>query len=399
MERKHLHERGMKGEQPKRWSRKALQVKRSIRVPEATVTAGTLDPMPTGGHFTHIFFDDLVNPENSQNRDLIEKVITQFNYFYSIVTSPNQNIALEGPMFVSGTIYDKDDLNAKLKKDKEYKTLTIPCYLDQETAKALGKVYIKGVKVPTCPERFTVELLEKKRSRIGDYMFSCQYLLEPWDAKASLFKKEWLAQTYKSLPENIKFALVFDPAGHTKTNTGECTILIVAIDEKLNVYFYAANRGLFTAKEMGMIVNMQRKIIRGLFGSPPEVGMEKAGLQEAFKSVIEQESDESFVIYDLRHGNRHWFVRALPMATRAQNMQLYFPDPEIYPEEQWWADALKDQLLFTTKGQDKGERDWWDCAGYIDQMITKHHCRPPLTGDKAYTGTDGMEIDDDIIGY
>ena len=396
-DRKNMYKNG-KSEVPNTWSLEELTLKRTINVPEATLTAGTLNPMPTGGHFTEVWFDDLVVPENSDSIDLMKKVKRQFNYFYSIITNKESDRCVEGPMFVSGTVYDEKDLNNQLKSDDDYKKLIIPCYLTPELAQQLGREYTGHNKDLTVPERFSHELLKKKKSR-GAYVFSCQYLLEPHDEKSTLYKASWLRQRYKQLPENVVFAIIIDPAGEEKTDTGKSTVLVIAIDEKLKVYCITASRANYSPQELGRVIILHRNLCKAKYGQVPEVGMEKAAVQTAFKSVIEMEADEPFVIKDLRHFNTHWFTRAYPMAARAQNGGLLFPDAGTYPQEQWWVNEIIYQLVKTTKKKNKGQKDWWDCIAYADQLITFHHVRPPMSGDNAYRGDDGMEVEDDIIGY
>lgn len=384
---------------PDVWSTTEIVLKRTIGVPEATLTAGALNPMPTGGHYTHIVFDDLMNPENSEKVVSVKQVKERFNYFYSIISKRDGEVGLEGPMMVVGTPYDYDDLYAVLAKDKGYRKLKIPCFLTPELAEALGREYTGPEKDPTCPEIFPKKLLDRKKGRLLSHQWNNQYLLKIHDDTKTIYRAEWLRKTYDVLPDNVVFATIVDPAGDTETETGESTVLTVAIDEWSRVYFCEGNRSNFTPLELAEVVLLHRKLTRATHRIPSQIGVEKAALQAAFKSVFQQHSDEAFVICDLRHGNKNWFLRGYAMAVKAQNEGFFFPSPTIYPEKQWWVDEIKDQLLRATPKREKGAVDWWDCVSYVDQMITKHHVIAPRTGDRAYAGDDGMEVEDEIIGY
>jgi hypothetical protein len=398
-DRKQLYNPDMKGETPRVWGPTAFIVKREIEVPDATLTAGTLDPMPTGGHFTRIFFDDLETPENTGTDEQLQKTKTQFGYFYAMLTSSTANIQVRGPSFVSGTLYDGNDLHSKLLDSPRYKSQIISAYLTPDVAVKMGLPYLGKNKTLTCPLRINEDYLDACRENMTEYIFNCQFLQEASEEKHSLYKEHHLTQRYKKMPDNCVFATIVDPAGETETTTGESAVLTCGIDEKENIFFFRGNRGNYDAPALCRTILLHRKLCRALYGRASEVGIEQAALQAAFKSVLEQMTDEAFTVKDLKHGSKNWFMRAYPMATRAQNMKLYFPDKEVYPDEQWWVDALIRQLCKTTRTKKKGEKDWWDCVAYIDQMICQHHVRAPFTGDKAYTGTDGIEPENDYIGY
>ena len=398
-DRKQLYNPEMKGETPRMWSPGRFTVKREIDVPDATITAATLNPMPTGGHYTRIYFDDLEVPENTMTDEQLAKTKESFGYFFAMLSASSSDISVEGSVFVSGTIYDANDLHSELLNDPDFKCKIISAYLTPDVAEEMGLPYLGKNKSHTCPKRMGEKALNRRRKRMTEYIFSCQYLQDPSNSRAALYKEEYLAQRYLKMPEHCVFATIVDPAGEEKTTTGESAVLTVGIDEKENVYFFRGNRGNYDAPALCRTILLHRKLCRALFGRASEVGIEQAALQAAFKSVLEQMTDEAFVVKDLRHGSKNWFMRAYPMATRAQNMKLFFPDKDIFPDEQWWVDAIIRQLVKTTKTKKKGEKDWWDCVAYIDQMICNHHVRAPLTGKKAHTGTDGTQIEDDYIGY
>ena len=397
--RKKLFDPTMRGETPHKWAPNKFTVKRTINVPDATVTAGTLSPMPTGGHYTRIFCDDLEIPENTMTHEALERTKVQFGYFYTMLSSSVSDVSTEGPVFVSGTMYDDNDLHSDLLKDEDFKSQIISAYLTEDVAEKMGVEYLGPETTLTCPKRCHEKWLRKRKSKMPEMIFRCQYLQDPYDEKTSLYKLSDLQQRYKKIPENCVFATIVDPAGEEETVTGESAVLSVGIDEKENIYFRFGNRGNFDSPTFCHAILMHRKMCKLMYGRPSEIGVEKAALQAAYKSILEQITDEAFVVKDLRHGSKNWFMRAFPMATRCQHNKFWFPDKELYPEEQWWVDALIRQLTKSRRSKKKGQKDWWDCVAYIDQMIVDHNVRAPMTGEKAYTGTDGAEIADPYIGY
>lgn len=386
------------GERPLDWTATSITVKRQITSSDSTLTAGSIMNQETGGHYTLVICDDVSTPENSANDEQRNKVIARFGYFFAMLTGgrKDKKNTFRGVLIVLGTPYHPNDVNMFLSNNLYFDVCKIPCYLTEELAEILGIEYKE--KIPSCPERFTVEDFEVRASVMVGGIFECQYLLDPGKTGGVLFQKEDLQQTFKQVPVNCGFGTILDPAGETRTNTGESTILTFAVDRYENIYLLKGNRGNFSPEAIGRLFILHKEWIRNKYKSESVMGVEKAGLQVAFKSIFNLLSEEAFRIEDIKHNNVHWYIRAFPMAVRTKKRRIFFPDPEMYPEEQWWVQALINKLVTTIKSKVKGDKDWFDVFSYIDQLIvTKRLFK--LDSDDETEEYDDDVSKDEITGY
>ena len=121
----------------------------------SSVNSFGLDPLPTGSHFTHVWFDDLENEVNQGNQDLVDKINRNFNLFFAIPQP-------QAPIVMSGTIYSKEGPNTLFQK--RWKTYKRPI-VDRE-----GN--------PTFPSEYPMSVIQQKRKDTQDeWTWQGQYLL------------------------------------------------------------------------------------------------------------------------------------------------------------------------------------------------------------------------------
>jgi len=138
---------------------------------EATITAFGVNSMPTGSHFPIIKFDDLVTPENTNTEDLIRQTRDDYGMVRSsILQQEGANLQ------ICGTIYNDADLHRDMERSGQYRIYKRPA-IDPESGDCLW------------PEQFSHEVLEaiRRDPSVGEYIFSCQYLLDPVPSEEDAF--------------------------------------------------------------------------------------------------------------------------------------------------------------------------------------------------------------------
>ena len=131
------------------------------------------DTTQASKHTLSMLNDDLENEKNYQTETQRTDLINSFKYQQSVLTKVHsKGIGLD--IFV-GTPYHVQGLTWKIRNDKTYDHLEIPCYIDRKKE--------KGV---TFPERYTVEDFEIIRKRQDQHVFSSQYSLMPLSEQEQL---------------------------------------------------------------------------------------------------------------------------------------------------------------------------------------------------------------------
>ena len=256
-----------KREAPK-WTEEEIIVKRSNDKPnrkEGTIKVfGLEDGLPTGDHYPHMVIDDSINEDNVRTAERIEKVNTQSKYLAPLLMTPDQ------PINWVGTRYHIFDTYQTLINDKD------------------TSVYLRSAiesSLPIFPERFTLEILEKTRIRLGSYIFSCQFLLEPVDPADKKFKRAWLRWYDKEIHKRFGhvFFLVVDPASRARKSSDFTAMLVFGMDKDWNFYLVdGVHDKLNPAQRIDAVFQLVEKWGIGT------VGYETIGFQETDAFFINQ---------------------------------------------------------------------------------------------------------------
>jgi len=200
-------------EEPDVWTATALNVKRTVRRKEFTLTCGSIFSQLTGYHADKLVFDDCVIEENCQTADRIAQ--TQKQWELSLNTGNTEHLQY----CVIGTFYAYGDLYCHIRDEKLCEVILQPCY----DTDGRGVLY-------------TNDALAEKRRIMGSAVFATQMLLDPKLGSAVSFKEEdimwWKASTYAGL--NV-YTFV-DPAGEVSRKRDNTVILTIGLDEADNFY-------------------------------------------------------------------------------------------------------------------------------------------------------------------
>jgi phage terminase large subunit-like protein len=146
---------------------------------EPNVSCAGVDRTRTGQHYDVIIMDDLVSERNVTTPEQLEKVKQHFKLSFSLLDPPAPHIYRE--LIVIGTRFHYNDLYSMLLGDE---------YKDLFDAIIMPAVMADGTL--SFPERLTPEFLEEQRRIQGNYIFNCQYMLNPLDEAKADFKNGWI---------------------------------------------------------------------------------------------------------------------------------------------------------------------------------------------------------------
>lgn len=260
------------GEAPK-WSLDSgIIVKRKTNPKEATVEAcGLVDGQPTGKHFSHQIYDDVVTRESVTTPDQIFKTTSALELSFNLGSGERTKRRY------IGTRYHINDT---------YRTI-----MDRGTAIPRIKPATHNGKSPPegKPVFLSEELLMQKRRDQGAYTFSCQQLQDPVADKSMSFKEEWL-KYYETLGDTSKWNkyIIVDPASAKKATSDYTVMEVIGLAPDNNYYLIDAVRDRMNLTQRASKLFELHKIHK-----PKAVGYEKYGMQadiEHIKYVMEQKN-------------------------------------------------------------------------------------------------------------
>jgi len=230
-----------------------------LTLKDATISSTSVDSPRAGGHFDALLFDDLQAQTNANTLESIEKVWTFFKLQTPLLDPQVQQDMLVTPSGLTvieqtiqqlactrwhfDDIYHRImDLDAKKHESDRYKTLILPAE-DQDG-------------LPTFPERFPREKLDKILTEIGPDDYARQYLLQPLASSERKFSPDWiryvtreearrLLETRSNVYVTADLAYTeqsYIDAGRGYKNSDYTVIFTVVVDEFWNYYIVDAFR-------------------------------------------------------------------------------------------------------------------------------------------------------------
>ena len=197
-------------------------------VMEGTFEAFGPDSTLTSRHYDYIKMDDLVTRENSTTKDQMEKIKTFYKAVFPLRDNP------QTPMDVIGTRWDDYDLYGDLEEDEDVEVIKVPAIINGQSS---------------FPERYPISELEKikKDKKMGSYLFSCLYMLDPIPSENAIFKKNWFKyfrlssdkrtmyrEDGKVIPVGLTFMTMDGAVSEGKND--DSAIMITTTDSEKNIY-------------------------------------------------------------------------------------------------------------------------------------------------------------------
>lgn len=259
-------------ESPK-WSEESgIRVKRKGYYKEETLEAwGLIEGMPTGRHFSHRVYDDIVTLDTVNTPEMVEKVKLAFDMSQNLGTA-------DGTHRVIGTPYHHEDALMYIKGMK-----------NPQTGEPIYHTRIKPATVDGTLNGASAYMPEEKLAmlRTNRQTFYSQQLLDPTPLGTQKLDHELLVEVSPAqIPTKLFKFMTIDPAGQRRSDNrqGDSWAIIVCGVEPYRDDLGASNlyildmmiEPMTEAEAMQNIVNM---FLRN--GHIRQIGIEKVGISTA----------------------------------------------------------------------------------------------------------------------
>ena len=294
---------------------------RAIKEPTVLVSSG--GSVKAGLHFDIIKGDDIVNEFNSATKDLILKTIRTWNYAMPLVEP-------YGYLDLIGTNYDDSDLYQWCIENKpKLLVYKVPAWSPKSKFKAAFKSgSVKKVTEDMVdllfPERFTFEWLNNQRLA-DEYIFNCQYLLDPTPTDTALFTEEMILRhtiPHGHIPRSGTVFQVWDTANTTASHSDFSACATGLYDAQGRLFVLDVAFGKWSPTEL---VNMI--IGQAIKWRPSCIGIEEANgsrmLQPALDLTSRQMGFSLYIEWQKTSPNKHKY-------DTVAGLQPLFKDDKLY---------------------------------------------------------------------
>jgi len=246
-----------------KWTQNELTLKRKGRWKEATFTFASYETETTGGHFTKIFFDDLVCEGNVGTIESMDAVHEHWNksffkwdrrdketmrrFAYPWLKPDFEVVFGVANVFTRWDIRDSNSrvIDATNPEHENYK--------DQISVHIEKAIHDDGTSF--FPSRFPLAELEAMRLRMGDAMFSAQMQQNPYPPGTQVFNPKNLQRwTENTLPKFLWYYTAVDPNGVPQDGSqhglGDCgVVMTIGVSPLGNIYIMRIDRKRFSPSE------------------------------------------------------------------------------------------------------------------------------------------------------
>lgn len=265
---------------PKKWevnNQDALTVTRNvpdedgnerlIPMDEAQIEVWGLESTVVGRHYTHHYYDDIIDRGNTNSANAIEKTHEQ----WAAIQAMKSPETIEK---VVGTPWHQLDLYATIVKEEMIADpLIIPGVSSDWT-----------INYPY----FTMEWLKKQEIKMGgpgSYLFSCQYMLDTMPKGSKMFTLPVPYWSADSFPAEPVYYMAVDPSTGKSERHDKTGICVGAVERSAPTDLFVVEADSYTWKPEVLAREVVKRIAQY---HPAAVGIEY-GLQEAVRPLIDYE--------------------------------------------------------------------------------------------------------------
>lgn len=347
---------------------------------EPTVTAMGVGGNLVSAHYDIIILDDVVNRDNINTDDQIEKVILFYKDILDLL-EPG------GKLIVIGTKWHDADLYGWLMDPENPESEQVDVHLKQAVRDARivrdGKRYViktkRGDITPDdvlFPAKFTQQHLQELLESKGPYEFAAQYLNRIVDDETAVFRRNWM---HRYDPEDLRGRLLnkyimVDPAISTEDRADYTAMVVVGMDEFRKVFILEVVQERLTPMEI-----IDKLFILDEKYKPKDIGIESVAFQKSLQYYIYEES---------RKRNRYIPIRELrpdpaeSKKKRIMSLQPYYARGDIFhPTHAINIGKLEGELLRFPHSQ---HDDIIDALSYFPQVAFPPKARREERGKSHY---------------
>lgn len=297
-----------------KWSElDGLYVKRNINASEATFSAyGLIETLPTGSHFTHRVYDDIVNELTIRNPDAVAKAMDAYDKSLYLKQQG-------GTMGIVGTHYGMNDPYYQILEKKYSKIVVneIPAEVDEN-----GEGKIGGK-----PVFMSREELDDRVYGSNEEDYSAQMLLKPhFRSKTNLKLEDLQFYNVGEHPKGMIYYIIVDPATKKKKKSDYTVMWVIGTTEQRHFYVVDLIRDKLSLTERWTALkdlHMKWK--------PRAVGYESYGIQADLEYFEERRRYERYYFEIIPLGGMISKVdRIERLASYFKNKRIYLPKMLMY---------------------------------------------------------------------
>lgn len=272
---------------PEKWAENMITLEQAKIIggeKEATVFCYGMGGNLVSQHYDKIILDDVVNEDNVNTREQVEKTI-QFYRLCQPLLEKN------GELIIIGTVWRDDDLYAWL-QDRENGIIQdfnvfIRKAITNELWDQSKQQFVKGEVL--WPEKYSLEDLSKIRRKMGPYAFSSQYQNICVPPENADFKREWFRYYEQADLRGIDLNkyLLIDPAISLEKEADYTAMVVIGVDINSNIYVLDIVRDRL--KVDGIINQIFYLNERW---HPQAIGLEEIAFQRALRYALKKEMEE-----------------------------------------------------------------------------------------------------------
>lgn len=213
---------------PSRWSENQIDIKvykAGEQAKEPTVMAMGIDGNLVSQHFDMIIMDDVVNRDNTNTKDRIEKVVLAYKDLLDLL-EPN------GELLCIGTRWHFDDLYGRILNEEDDDEIEIGHDFIVFRRQAVENGDIESGRI-LWPEKFTRDVLRSLLRSKGPYEFNSQYNNLPVDDEHATFKRSWFKYFDEDMLKNRQMyrVMAVDPAISQSKEADFTTMVVLDKDQ------------------------------------------------------------------------------------------------------------------------------------------------------------------------
>ncbi len=279
-----------------------LIVKRKGNPKEATLSYwGLVDGMPTGGHYSHRIYDDIIDPGTVTTPENISKAKYSYNMSQALRTDG-------GIERVIGTRYHFNDPYAEI--------------INKGLLFVRKHVATKNGQPDGEPILLKPATLESMRIKMGPYVYACQMFQDPRVDGAMGFKDAWL-RYYEGASDIVSkgcnIYMLVDPANEKKKDSDYTAIWVWGLGTDGNMYWLDGVRDRLNLTERAdAVIRLHRK------WRPSVVGYERYGVMADIQYIHERNDRENYRFGIVEVGGQ------TPKPDRIRRLIPRFSNGEIY---------------------------------------------------------------------
>lgn len=355
-----------------RWNLEELTLIRTDdSLKEPTYDIGGVDKEKTSQHYEVILSDDIVGKTNSRTVEQVQKV-NEHATLYRPLLDPG------GFGVMSMTRWDHYDLGAQVDKENEDavrecrpKPYTISHYACYKLVD--GKQDRFDLDTLEFPTLHTKPELRHARRIMGEYQFSCNYLVYPMSPTTAAFKREWFRPSYHDLglgvsPPGSNVYIAVDPAMSQNKRSDYTAIVVAAITSKFDIYILDIEREHYTEKQI-----WESLVRLNTLWKPKAIGMESVFKMKNIYLYVKEQS--------AMHGNvlpiREFTTTGIAKGQRIMGLQPFAESGKIHlrnpnaPGCENFAVLEKEFGEFDVKKINTQRNDVIDATGYFIEMMNR----------------------------